>query len=485
MFAIGIRYLCGRAVATHPAHRERPEWPPHPDRVFMALAAAHFETDGNPAERNALEWLEQQMPPALAASDALPRASVTAFVPVNDVAMPAIRSGKEPSAEQVAGGLALLPDRRPRQARQFPAAIPEDPVVHLIWPDAKIADQHRRVLAALCEKVTYVGHSGSLVQAWVADDPPAAAWVPTQGIGKHRLRITGPGRLADLAERYRLGQRPVGSLWTGYMQPRPPSASAIAEQSVFSDDLAVLRRIGGPALGLESTLQLTSALRGAIMQSCPAQPPPEWVSGHKADQTASETPHVALFPLPHVGREHADGHLLGVAIAIPRAVDAAEAARCLDGVLNHDDHDPLELRMGNLGVWQLQPEDRDEPAVALRPSTWTEASERWATVTPIVLDRHPKGPDKWKQAEDTIAAACLRIGLPRPRDVVLAPVSLYVGAPHSRRFPNIQRKSDGGNLHHTHAIITFDQPVEGPVLLGAGRYRGYGLCRPWFQGRGE
>ena len=42
MIAIGIRYLCGWAMATHPADRNRAEWPPHPDRVFMALAAAHF-----------------------------------------------------------------------------------------------------------------------------------------------------------------------------------------------------------------------------------------------------------------------------------------------------------------------------------------------------------------------------------------------------------------------------------------------------------
>ena len=26
--------------------------------------------------------------------------------------------------------------------------------------------------------------------------------------------------------------------------------------------------------------------------------------------------------------------------------------------------------------------------------------------------------------------------------------------------------------------VTFKEPVVGPVLLGAGRYRGYGLCRP-------
>ena len=64
------------------------EWPPHPGRVFMALAAAHFQTGGAASERAALEWLEQQNAPGLVASDSESRAVVTHFVPVNDKAGP-------------------------------------------------------------------------------------------------------------------------------------------------------------------------------------------------------------------------------------------------------------------------------------------------------------------------------------------------------------------------------------------------------------
>ena len=54
-FSLVIEYLTGYAVATDPANREQAEWPPHPARVFMALAAAHFETDGSPAaQRDAM-----------------------------------------------------------------------------------------------------------------------------------------------------------------------------------------------------------------------------------------------------------------------------------------------------------------------------------------------------------------------------------------------------------------------------------------------
>ena len=56
---IGWEYLTGYAVATDPGDRQRVEWPPHPARVFMALAAAWFETGEDADEKEALEWLER------------------------------------------------------------------------------------------------------------------------------------------------------------------------------------------------------------------------------------------------------------------------------------------------------------------------------------------------------------------------------------------------------------------------------------------
>ena len=220
------------------------------------------------------------------------------------------------------------------------------------------------------------------------------------------------------------------------------------------------------------------------MTTCPDQPPPEWISGHAADGSASSHPHLAFFPLPHVGREHADGHLLGVGVAVPRMVDPIEQARCIGPLLYDDMLGELretELKMGAVGVWRICMENRDRPPMALQSDVWTRSSRRWATVTPIVLDRHSKSDDErivWKEAEETIASACERVGLTRPSEVILSPVSIFVGSPHARQFPCLQRKT-GGNRHHTHAIITFENQVSGPVLVGAGRYRGYGLCRPW------
>ncbi len=487
MAAIGVRFLMGWSMSTHSADRERPEWPPHPDRVFMALAAAHYETDGADSEREALLWLESQGAPNMWASDAAHRETMTTYVPVNDTSALGRRPGKRPSAQQVNAGLQLLPENRSRQPRQFPVAIPRDPTVYLVWPDDP-STEVRAGLESLCSKMVRVGHSASLVQAWVEDNPPEPKLVTTAGVAQHQMRVSGPGRMNHLAAQYENDRRPERSRWVAYTRAQPDPDPA-AHGGVFHDRLLVLRREDGRRMGLESTLILSNKLRNAVVKHCP-EPVPEWVSGHTADGRPSQEPHLAFLPLTFVGRKHADGHLLGFALAIPKRVDPAEQSRCLSPVLGFDEHgSPRRVRLydGANFEWLLKMEDRESPPTSLRSEVWTRPARRWATVTPIVFDRHPKGQDKESQAERTVEEACERIGLPRPVDVVLSQVSLHLGVPHSRSFPAIRRKSGNGRLQHLHAVLTFAEPVAGPVILGAGRYRGYGLCRPtqWDGGDSE
>ena len=80
-----------------------------------------------------------------------------------------------------------------------------------------------------------------------------------------------------------------------------------------------------------------------------------------------------------------------------------------------------------------------------------------------------------------IAQACENIGLPRPTEVSATATSAFRGAPSAGQMPLMLRK-DRTQKRQTHAVIRFENPVVGPVLLGAGRYRGYGLCRPLREG---
>ena len=289
---------------------------------------------------------------------------------------------------------------------------------------------------------------------------------------------------AKLEERFPEGEprrpaRPPTARWQGYGQPQPAEREAAAH-TVFDPRIVVLA-IQGRRVSLPATLKLTAALRGLLMRECPLQPPPEWFSGHRSDGKPAIAPHMALAPLPFVGAPHADGRIMGLALILPRDLNPDEAGRGLNPILHEPDTGlPRAHRLFD-GQWlecAMEIDTRERPPVNLDPQTWTSCSRTWASVTPVVLNRHFDGKDRWARAAESVKDACRHIGLPRPADVLLHPVSLVEGVPHAREFPRLTRKRDNGRQSHAHAVIVFDTPVTGPVLVGAGRFRGYGLCKP-------
>ncbi len=288
---------------------------------------------------------------------------------------------------------------------------------------------------------------------------------------------------ARLEDRFPDGEpvslRPVPGRWQGYDRPPKDKVSEVPS-SVFDSRFVVLG-IKGKRVSLPATLKLTAALRGLLMKECPEQPPPEWFSGHHLNGTPTADPHLALTPLPFVGAEHADGRIMGLALVLPTGLDQQEAGHCLEPFLRDSATGlPREHPLFD-GQWfecAIELETRERPPKNLDPDTWTQESCVWASVTPVVLNRHFDGKDKWERAAESVKDACLHIGLPRPREVLLHPVSLIEGVLHAREYPQLVRKNGGGRRSHNHAVIVFDEPVRGPVIVGAGRFRGYGLCRP-------
>lgn len=527
MFALGIRYLNGFVAAAEPDNLERAEWPPHPGRVFMALAAAHFCSGADPVERAALLWLEgsergEITAPQIAAPQASHRAVVGHFVPVNDRAIwkkDATNPDKKPPQPlQSCTGI-----MRERQPRVFARAWLDDDTVYLQWPDLDPPEAYRKALSNLCSKVTRIGHSSSLVQMWVAEagELPEPTWVPDGERAIAHFRIAGPGTLQYLEHNYNHGpvedyaalkvhetapeeklrkaarkrlreeygnrppprQRPSLSLFHGYARPLHTTAAPTAPRTIFSPHFPVLqlRPIGGPyrALDLCATLRISSRWREAILSHSNglSEPVRILLSGHRENGAPADTPHLAFLPLAFVGHEHADGHVLGMGLVLPAGLscdERREAMRAIGAV--------RELRLGPLGVWKVDTAGAVHPLWNLRADAWTahpEGSTHWSTVTPVVFDRHPKAKDKAKHLEECavmITEASTRIGLPTPREVIVTQVSAHLGVPPSFEFPRLKRK-DGSERCHTHAILVFDKPVCGPILIGAGRYRGYGVCR--------
>jgi CRISPR-associated protein Csb2 len=535
MLAFGIRYLNGFVAArTSPDDREA-EWPPHPGRVFMALAAAHFQTGAAPGEREALLWLQslekdgEPAAPRIIASEAVHRAVVTHFVPVNDHNDGYTIKNKKVVVFQEINQIGL---RRERQERTFARAWLNDDTVIMVWSDAEPTEVVGNALNSLCAKVTRIGHSSSLVQMWVAgeDEIGTPNWVPDEDRALIRLRISSPGTLEYLEHRFngraveqyaalkavaesasdkksrtdakkRLKEefadepprqlRPNLSADCGYARPLPPDANTPAVGSVLSPYLVMMRLEWkeGPyrQLDLACVLSVTQRWREALLSHSNdlSASVRRALSGHDSNGLPLQDAHLAFIPAAFVGDTYADGHLLGMGIALPGDIsreDRREIMRALGRV--------RELKLGRLGVWDIDPVMAMRPPLTLRAETWTahpKGATTWATMTPIVFDQHPKSREKAAyQAEVAamIVQCCSRIGLPVPHDVIVTPVSAHLGVPSGREFPLLQRK-DGTPRRHSHAILRFDDPVCGPVILGAGRYRGYGVCRPLDEPDGE
>lgn len=514
---IAWKYLTGYARATDAATREAAEWPPHPARVWLALAATFFETGEDPQEGAALTWLTTLPDPQLWLPETAGgrRRVTTAYVPVNDTA-----EGKTL--------LQSVPLTRSKQARVFPTVWVGDAPCFLHWPDAPESAAHRNALARLCAKVTRLGHSASLVQMWTADAPPRpedgfACWRPetedddgalvAAGLTDFRLRRIRNGPSLDrLRETFRAGRRPAVGLATDYVrcaaaERRPTPRPTLA----FDQDLLVLTQTAGPDLPATAALLVAQALRATLLSRCP-QPPPAWLSGHEPDgrPLADGRSHLAVLPLPFVGREHADGRLLGVALAFPPDAPRRERGRAVGPLLVDAQGRPADiaLKLGRLGVWTLRKRAWDDPRATLRPETWTAAPRGatvWASVTPVVLDRFPKAHlvkerAAWEmEVGALIFEACRYAGLPEPVEIDFGATSWQRGAPRAvvklrplrgqpaapttqarlgDGFPPYFAKGANAPKPQLHVFLRFAEPVSGPVLLGAGRFMGYGLFKP-------
>jgi len=528
MFALRVEFLTGRCVAKETHYRA--EWPPHPARLFSALVSALYVRGPSPdydSERTALEWLQGEGPPEIAFSEAARRDVVTAYVPVNDLCLPpktgvelmkaletalAGKAKKKPNQKtdpvalarknlREAGeqALALLPERvGARKDRTFPTVAPEKAVVHFVWPKADAGD-NREPLERLLSRVSYLGHSSSLVAIGIVESGwPDERWVP--GLRGIKLRGVTRNQLQALDQLFPWNERMAQS----YQLPCEPVSYGLLtppreeRRSAFSGDWVIFRKASGTDLSLLATLDLTHALRDAVIEKAGTLNLSPRAMALLRGKDASDRPlhedHVAWIALPFVGPRGSRGlgDLKGVAVALPSFLDDRRHTDLADEILRALDL-PETLPIGTLGAWQIQRAASGEDRAAINPRTWTCAAAQWATVTPLVLDRHPghlfgraarteaqvEAKEKSaREAEECVKEACRRIRLPTPVEVRLSRFSSIIGVPPAHVFRPPPQRGSKPQRWHVHATIRFDDPVAGPVLLGAGSYLGYGLCRP-------
>lgn len=487
-FGIEVNLLTGRYVATYHNDRQWGEWPPHPARLFSALVATWAEDGYDRGEHDALKWLESRGAPAIAASEAVPRSVVSHFVPVNDARI----IDSNPSST-----LRILPDRRIKQERFFPSVTPDDARVTYLWNDVA-PKPIGETLDCLLSRVTRMGHSSSLVSCRVALESTGETYTP--GDGTEYLRVVSPGQLAELQRQYvrHQGVKPRSlsytdirySTSTGTVGPEPALQPNTAGEWIVFEFAKDSR-----TFPLTRAVDLATAMRGAILKYAKG-PIPEELSGHRPDGKPTRGSHVAFLPLPYIGSEYADGRLLGIALSVPRLLrDNVRRAlyRAIgrwEANVGSNQQYPLRLTLGSHGVVHMVRRRALADLVALRPRVWCRRSTRWVSATPIALPRHPgtlsagspaARAKAWELAERAVATACAHVGLPEPATIEVSLNPLIVGTRTAKRFPAFSQNGREGKpvrRQLVHASLTFEHTVEGPLMLGAGRFLGLGLMRP-------
>ena len=474
-----IEFLAGVCRAAHSPASTEPDWPPQPDRVFSALVAAWAARGECSNERRALEWLERQPPPAIHAGRCTARTAPDVFVPPND----------QRSSSVAETYLKVMPEWRSRHARQprrFPTAWLDHPVMEMIWADEPPGGT-AEVLAALARDVSYLGHSTSLVRCrFVSREAPATLHAPVPA----RRRIYR-GRLQELRREFaRSPARPVirpgASVPVPLSDTRPPAPRAA--------DWLVLEVVGGDVPDIRAAAPVGRSLRRCLMSGYRGigmeHEVPDVVSGHTPDGSPARSPHLAIVPMAFVGYPHADGHVFGYALVPPGDTSLRDipGLRSAFEQLADYDHDAERRVLTLTGVPRRSPLQLSPAGATTRrsllPGPYLDKARVWASVTPIVLDRHLKRYDEGRVRE-LIADACANADLPRP-DPARVQVGKHSGiegvppawqvasAPAWTRWRIPKALESRLRLH---VVIDFGREVAGPVMLGAGRYTGLGLCR--------
>jgi CRISPR-associated protein Csb2 len=371
--------------------------------------------------------------------------------------------------------------------------LPETPTFAFFWSNAD-PSPHRAALERLCARVTRLGHSSSLVRCTLADGDLTPTLVPSDD-GEVVLRVVGPGQLDHLDRAFEHHQgvqsRVLPARPQRYGRPFKEVTPSPQATSVFSStDWILFERVRGSRPLASRTTDLSRALRGALIEVHGNQDLPATLSGH-AENGPTEQPHVACVPLPFVGHEHADGALLGCALVLPRELPGPDRELLLRLVAKWEkergsERGDLTLAGGTLPPFHVRRVEVSAKA-ALHPTRWCRSSTRFITATPIALDKNPGNLRSNRagtarkaalEAQRNISDACERIVGLRPISVEVSLAPLLPGAQHVRDFLPWPGRPGRTPRVRVHADIRFPARVTGPLLLGAGRYFGLGLCLP-------
>ncbi|HOI53944.1 MAG TPA: type I-U CRISPR-associated protein Csb2 [Phycisphaerae bacterium] len=460
----------------------RREWPPSPMRLFSALVAG-AKPHWCARWKQAFQWLEQQQPPTIYVPDKQDGAELLTYVPNNN----------SDTIRDPAKLRAAKPIR--------PTLIGQPPVVRYCWQvglddreQAEAMIQVARHIRALGWGIDMaVGHGG-----WhdaVPTDPRLRCWrvLPRDIGGGVSLRVPAPGSLKSLEAAYALSLKRIDPNGIIYDQPAAPVFEmrayasslarpfcALALQTPDGEVAAFRPRQIKALVAMIRHAGASGAVRRAVDHLNGSRPPnapinvDQAILGHPPDAPG---PRLSVLPLPSVGHRHSDGLIRRVILAEPFGGDGA-LCRLLwqalpDMVLRPASGD--EDLPGETFMTQLSPNDR-----FLRYYAPTHRSARvWASVTPVLLpgydDRRQHRGNHLKRlarSEQLLCKALSQAGLDIPARMEMTRVPWWPGSLHARDY-TVREKLQ--HYPRYHVRLSFDEPISGPLAVGAGRHTGFGV----------
>ena len=462
MFSVSVEFLHGTfrgdpGGVANTGRMERGEWPPSPARLFAAFVAADGTgvncrvTDGSE-----LGWLE-----------ALPRPKIRAVSHVHHqplrqryVVRHKHTAEKATHQEYIGRSGALV--------RPGVRLVPRDPRVVYEWAEQAPA-LVLEALARRAARIGYLGTSDSPVRVAVASGLPPAGpdenFVPDPG-GQQTIAVTRRGDLETLDRMYvqwcergasiSRSQFPALRHEERYRSPEQPHAVDRGKVAVW---LCLANAVSGRRISAVTTLFKQALLKRYM--GLYGEPPPI-LHGHGFSGTGYEI--ARYLALPDVGSQWSRGRLHGLALWLPPGTESTIRRRV------HDAATDIRRLVGHGLDMLVLARDEQERLWARNPERWCRPSLCWVTAVPAIHER------RRPIDLDEVGRWCRHAGLPGPTAFRSSRTPFVPGALDLAPV-EVNRPGKPG-LPYSHVKLHFDEPVSGPVVVGAGRQRGFGLCIP-------
>ena len=435
------------------------EWPPSPARLFSALVAADGTrekcrvTDG--AE---LAWFERLPPPVIHAHA---RPSHRHLEP-RYVVKHEGSATKKTHQEYVGRSGALN--------RSGVRVSPRDPRIVYSWNVEPPAQAKLDALRLRAARVGYLGGSDSPVRLRVMTRMPEStggndAFVPDER-GNTMIYVTAPGDLQVLDRMYdawRERGASVSRLQFPALRHGSRYRSPLSAEPVDRGEVVAWLRLGVAVSGRRIST-VTSLFKEAILSQYQRihGEPPALLHGHGFDGHGYDI--ARYLALPDVGYPRSRGRIHGLALWMPPGCGDIVSRMVRDVAFA-----VRELVGRGVEVAVTPREDELRP-LASRPGRWLRPSRRWVTAVPAIHER--------RRALDLaeVARWCRHAGLPEPIAFRSARTPLVSGA--LDLAPVEVNRPGRPALPYCHVELKFAQEVPGPVVIGSGRQRGFGLCIP-------